>query len=91
MLISVQQHQEFTIRLKKSKKLVFFLIAIKPGFRGIGIDTLLVINLLESSIKRKITHVETHLILDTNTPMIGEVIKAGGKVHQKFRIYQKDL
>jgi GNAT superfamily N-acetyltransferase len=77
--------------LKNSKKLLFMLMAVKPKYRGIGIDTMLIIKTLESCIKRKMIYVESHLILDTNTQMIGEVIKAGGKVHQKFRIFQKNI
>jgi len=35
--------------------------------------------------------IESHLILETNTPMIGEVLKVGGRLVKKFRIFQKEL
>lgn len=77
--------------LKRSDKLVVFLGAIKHGYRGKGIDAVLAMKTFETAIHRGMKYIESHLILETNTKMIGEVEKAGGKLHKKFRIYQKDI
>ncbi|HLF35951.1 MAG TPA: hypothetical protein VI583_17035 [Cyclobacteriaceae bacterium] len=77
--------------LKKSDKLVVFLGAIKHGYRGKGIDAVLGVKTFETAIRREMKYIESHLILETNVKMIGEVEKAGGKPYKKFRIYQKDI
>jgi hypothetical protein len=71
--------------------LVLFLGAVKSGYRGIGIDAILAVKILETAIKRGMKNIESHLILDNNTKMVGEVKKAGGSLYKQFRIYQKDL
>jgi len=47
--------------------------------------------IFESCRKRKITQIESHLVLETNTKMLAELTKAGGQVMKRFRIYQKML
>jgi len=77
--------------LKKAKKLVLLLGAVKQGFRDKGIDAVLAVKILETAIRRGMYEIESHLILETNTKMTGEVLKAGGTVYKQFRIYQKEL
>lgn len=77
--------------MKRSKHLTLLLGAIKPKYRGLGLDALMAIKLLETAKKRNMETIESHLILETNQKMIGEVVKAGGKIHKRFRIYEKDL
>ena len=77
--------------LKNSKLLVLLLGGIKPEYRNNGLDVLMGIKMLESASKNGMESIESHLVLETNTPMIGEVKKVGGELFKKFRIYQKDL
>ncbi|NPA35668.1 MAG: hypothetical protein GXO47_02350 [Chlorobi bacterium] len=76
---------------KKSKGIVLLLGGIKPEFRKNGMDVLMGVKMIESAIKRGKSTIESHLILETNTTMLGEMKKVGGKLIKKFRIFQKDL
>lgn len=77
--------------LKKTTHLTLLLGAIHPEFRNKGIDVLMGIRLIETASKRNIKTIESHLILEHNKRMNGEVERVGGKVIKKFRIFQKDL
>jgi len=77
--------------LKKSRHLVLLLGGIKPEYRNNGLAVLMGIKMLESASKNGMETIESHLILETNTPMIGEVLKVGGRLVKKFRIFQKEL
>ncbi len=77
--------------LKKSKHIVLLLGGIKPEYRNNGMDVLMGIKMMESAAKLGMETIESHLILETNTPMIGEVLKVGGELIKKFRIFQKGL
>lgn len=75
--------------MKKSKKLMLMLGGVRKEFRGIGIDVLMGVKMLESARKRNITLIDSHLILETNTRMRAECERLNGKIIKKFRIYQK--
>ncbi len=77
--------------MKKAKGIVLLLGGIKPEFRNNGMDVLMGIKMMESAAERGMETIESHLILETNKSMIGEVEKVGGKLIKKFRIFQKDL
>ena len=77
--------------MKQTKHLTLLLGAIKPKYQGQGLDAMMAVKLLETAQKRKMKTIESHLILETNHKMIGEVVKAGGTIHKRFRIYQKEL
>ncbi len=77
--------------MKRSRHLTLLLGAIKPKYRGLGLDALMAVKLLEAAKKRNMETIESHLILETNHKMVGEVVKAGGTIHKRFRIYEKDL
>lgn len=77
--------------LKKSNHLVLLLGAVKPKYRGLGGDALMAVKLLDTAMKRNMKTIESHLILETNGKMIAEVLKAGGDIFKKFRIYKKEL
>ena len=76
---------------KKAKQLDLMLGGIKEKYRGTGVDVLMGIKLLESCKKKNIEEIESHLILETNVKMIAEVERIGGKIHKRFRIFQKDI
>lgn len=76
---------------KKTKQLNLLLGAVKEEFRGIGFDVLLGSKLIESAKKRGMTIIDSHLILENNHKMRGEVEKLGGVVYKRYRVYQKKL
>jgi predicted GNAT family acetyltransferase len=77
--------------MKKSKKLMLMLGGVKKEFRGQGIDVLMAVRMWESARKKKMTLIDSHLILENNTRMRAECERLEGKVIKKFRIYQKKL
>ena len=77
--------------IKKSKHLVLLLGAVDKEHRDKGVDALMAAKTFESAIQRDMKSIESHLILETNTKMNAEILRADGKVIKKFRIFQKDL
>ena len=77
--------------MKHSRQLTLLLGAVKPAYRGMGIDAVMGIKMLETCLRRKINHIETHLILETNLKMIAEVEKLGAREHKRFRIYEREI
>ena len=76
---------------KTSKQLDLMLGGVKEKHRGLGLEVLMGIRLFDSCRKHGIETIESHLILETNTKMLAEVKRVGGKLHKRFRIYQKEL
>jgi hypothetical protein len=76
---------------KRSKKLLMLLGGVRKDYRGKGIDVLMAVKMLQSSIEHKIESIDLHLVLETNTKMRAECERIGGEIIKRFRIYQKDL
>lgn len=76
---------------RKTKMLTLYLGAIKEEYRNNGLDALLGIKILETAQKEGMEYIDSHLILETNIKMRGELEKLGGKIYKKYRIYQKKL
>jgi hypothetical protein len=76
---------------RKSKKLLMMLGGVKKEFRGHGIDALMAVKILETSIRCKMETTDSHLVLENNRRMRAEYERIGGKVVKRYRIYQKDL
>jgi len=76
---------------KRSKKLLMMLGGVKKDYRGKGIDVLMGVKILQSSIERKMELVDSHLVLEDNVRMRAEYERVGCKVVKKFRIYQKEI
>jgi GNAT superfamily N-acetyltransferase len=74
-----------------SKTLQMVLGGVRADYRGQGIDTLMGAKILEAAIHRKMTTIDSHLILEDNMPMRGEMERINGKVIKRFRIFTKDL
>jgi hypothetical protein len=76
---------------RRSKKLLMMLGGVRKEYRGKGIDVLMGVKILQSSIKHKMEIIDSHLVLEDNMKMRAEYERVGGTVVKKFRIYQKDL
>jgi hypothetical protein len=77
--------------MKKTDFLVLMLGGIKPTHQGNGLDVLMGVKMLESAAKRGIKQINSHLELETNLKVRGEMEKMGGKVCKVHRIYKKVL
>lgn len=77
--------------MRKTNQLNLLLGAVKPAFRGKGINVLMGKALMESARKRGMTVIDSHLILETNLVMRAECEKLGGVIRKRYRVYQKLL
>lgn len=76
---------------KKSKQLNLLLGAVDSKYQSRGLDVMMGIKLIESAKKEGKTTVDSHLELEYNTRVRGEMEKLGGKIYKRFRIYEKEL
>ena len=76
---------------RKTKQLNLLLGAIRPDYRGIGINVLLTKALIETAIKRKFEWMDSHLVLENNTLMCSEYRNLGGEVYKRYRVFKKQL
>jgi hypothetical protein len=76
---------------RKTKQLNLLLGAIKPEYQNKGIDTILGVSLIKEAIKAGMTHLDSHLEMETNTKVRAEMEKMGGVVYKRFRIFCKEL
>ncbi|MCB9284666.1 MAG: GNAT family N-acetyltransferase [Lewinellaceae bacterium] len=76
---------------RRTKQLDLMLGAVHPDYRGRGLNILMGWLLIQSARKAGITTFETHLVLESNRPMLAEYEKMGAKLHKRFRIFRKDL
>jgi GNAT superfamily N-acetyltransferase len=76
---------------RRTKQLDLMLGAVHSDYRGRGINILMGWLLIQSARKAGIERFETHLVLESNRPMLAEYEKMGAKPHKRFRIYKKEL
>ena len=76
---------------KKTRRLSLMLGAIRPDYQKGGLDTVLGIHLLEEAKKAGLTHIDSHLEMETHYKIRMEMEKMGGRVYKRYRIYQKQL
>jgi hypothetical protein len=79
------------LAMRRTKQLDLFLGAVHPLWQKHGLTCILAIELLGQAYKRGMTHFDSHLILETNAPMRGEVERLGGEVWKRYRVYGKSL
>jgi hypothetical protein len=76
---------------RKTKQLNLMLGAIKPRYRGAGLNVLLAKALTQTAMQRGFALIDSHLILENNTRMCAELANLGGTVYKRYRIYKKQL
>ncbi len=76
---------------RKTNQMNLMLGAVKPGFRGIGMNVLLAKSLFATGAARGFTKVDSHLILENNLLMRAECERLGGKIYKRYRVFQKVL
>lgn len=76
---------------RQTKQLNLLLGAIKPEYQNKGISTMLGVSMLHEAMKAGMTHIDSHLEMETNLKVRAEMERMGGVVYKKFRIFYKDL
>jgi len=76
---------------KKAKQLDLLLGAVKEGYRGLGLDVLMGVKMLEAASSAGFEYLDTHHEMESNVKVRAEMEKMGGVVYKKFRVYQKSL
>ncbi|UCG42125.1 MAG: hypothetical protein JSU73_09605 [candidate division WOR-3 bacterium] len=77
--------------MKRSKQLDLLLGAIKPGFRGRGLDAMLATAIMKSARDSGFETIDTHLELEGNTLVRAEMLRFEAKAAKKYRVYKKAL
>lgn len=77
--------------MRRTKQLDLFLGAVHPEWQRHGLTCILAIDLLGEARQRGMTHFDSHLVLETNLPMRGEVERLGGQVWKRYRVFWKAL
>lgn len=79
------------LSMRKTKQLNLLLGAVKPAYRGKGINVLLGKSLIDSANQHNLTVMDSHLIMETNLVMRAECEKLDGVLCKRYRVYQKLL
>ncbi len=77
--------------MRKSKQLNLLLGAVKEGYRGKGLDVYMAMALIQTASSKGMTHMDSHLILETNHTMRAECEKLGGELYKRFRVFVKQV
>ena len=76
---------------KKTKQLDLLLGAVKDKYRGVGLDVMMGVKMIESALKAGYEIMDTHHEMETNVKVRGEMERVGGKIYKKYRVFQKAL
>jgi GNAT superfamily N-acetyltransferase len=76
---------------KKTKQLDLLLGAIAEKYRGLGLDVLMGVKMLESARAAGFEIIDTHHEMEANVKVRAEMERMGGVVYKIFRVWQKNL
>lgn len=76
---------------RTTKQLNLLLGAIHPDYQNRGIDSMLGVSLLKEAQKAGMTHMDSHLEMETNVKVRAEMEKMGGVVYKRYRVFGKML
>jgi len=76
---------------KRTKQLDLLLGAIKEKYRGMGLDVLMGVKMIQSALDAGYEFMDTHHEMEANVKVRAEMERMGGKIYKKFRVYQKAL
>jgi hypothetical protein len=76
---------------KKTKRLVLLLGAVKEGYRGLGLDAMMGLKMIESARNAGLEYWDSHLTMENNLKFRAENEKLNGELYKRYRIYQKPL
>jgi GNAT superfamily N-acetyltransferase len=76
---------------KKTKQLDLLLGAVKEKYQGRGLDVMMGVRMIESAHEAELEIMDTHHEMESNVKVRAEMIKMGGKLYKRYRVYQKNL
>ena len=76
---------------KKTKQLDLLLGAIKKSYRGRGLDGIMGVKMIQSAHEAGLEVMDTHHEMESNVKVRAEMLRIGGKLYKRFRIFQKEL
>jgi len=76
---------------RRSKQLDLLLGAIKEKYRGLGLDVLMGVKMLQSAWEAGFEIIDTHHEMETNYRVRAEMERMGGVIYKVYRVYQKAL
>ena len=76
---------------KQSKQLDLLIGGIHEKYRGLGIDVLMGLDIIESARKAGFEFIDSHLELESNVKVRAEMEKQGGIIYKRYRIFNKAL
>ncbi|HOI86675.1 MAG TPA: hypothetical protein PLV51_02320 [Lentimicrobium sp.] len=76
---------------RNATQLDLMLGAVKNGQQGLGLEICMGLRLLDSAKKAGMKTIETHLILETNTPMRSVIERLEVPVAKRYRVFRKVL
>ena len=76
---------------KTTRQLDLLLGAIKPEYRGRGLDVLMGVRTLQSAHEAGYKIIDTHHEMESNVRVRAEMERMGGEIYKKYRVYQKDI
>ena len=77
--------------MKKAKSVNLMLGAVIPEYQKQGLNIYLSITTIKAAIRRGMTSVDTHVVMEENDDMSNEFKRYGAFLIKKFRVYQKAL
>ena len=76
---------------KKTKQLDLLLGAVKEKYRGLGLDVMMGVKMIQSAQEAGLEVMDTHHEMEANVKVRAEMERMGGVLYKKFRVYQKNL
>jgi predicted GNAT family acetyltransferase len=76
---------------KKSKQLDLLLGAIKDSCRGMGLDVMMGVKMIQSAQEAGYEIMDTHHEMEANVKVRAEMERLGGQIYKRYRVYQKPL
>jgi GNAT superfamily N-acetyltransferase len=76
---------------KKTRQLDLLLGAIKDKYRGMGLDVMMGVKILQSALEAGYEIIDTHHEMEANVKVRAEMERMGGQIYKKYRVYQKAL
>ena len=76
---------------KRTKQLDLLLGAVRDKYRGLGLDVVMGVRMLQSALEAGMEIIDTHHEMETNLKVRGEMERMGGQIYKRYRVYQKAL
>jgi hypothetical protein len=79
------------LRAAKKTKQLDLLLGPSRTYRGMGLDVMMGVKMIESALKAGYEYMDTHHEMETNVKVRAEMERVGGKIYKKYRVFQKAL